>query len=299
MLSEDNLEYLREHKQGYLLGVKRRRNARLDRWLTTLDETQWLACPLGVAAREQKHPPRTRVQEVASGEAGQRVFVIDSEERQQYEQAMRERAMTKTRAELERLQQRVAKGRLVDPARIGAAAAKILQRRHGGRYYDWRLREGAFEFFEHPVHLEREKRLEGKYVLITSEADLTAPEAVARYKELMEVERGFRHLKDVLAMRPIYHRCEPRIRAHIFVATLALLLERLLERRLREAGVDLSAPAALEAVSTIRLVTFHLEGRPPRRGVSVGSAHAQRVLKALGIANAKPPEAPPGEETVM
>ena len=42
------------------------------------------------------------------------------------------------------------------------------------------------------------------------------------YKELTEVESGFRQLKDVMAMRPIYHQVEPRVKAHIFVAALAL-----------------------------------------------------------------------------
>jgi len=114
-----------------------------------------------------------------------------------------------------------------------------------------------------------------------------------------DVERGFRHLKDVLAVRPIYHRVEPRVRAHIFVAALALLLERLLERRLKEAGVNLSAPDALEAVATIRLVTFHLAGQPVRRGVSGGSPHGRQVLKALGISDLKPPTPPEDQDTVM
>jgi hypothetical protein len=118
------------------------------------------------------------------------------------------------------------------------------------------------------------------------------------YKELTEVERGFRHLKDVLALRPIYHRIAPRVKGHIFVAALALLLERLLERRLKETGVDLSAPEALEAMATIRLVTFRLPGQPVRRGVSTGSPRARQMLKALGISDLKPPASAEGENEV-
>jgi hypothetical protein len=136
------------------------------------------------------------VQEVASGEAGLRVFVIDSEDRRLYEQAQRERSMTKTRDALERLQARIRAGRLVRPEKIGAAAARVLARHQGSRYYDWRLREGAFEFFEHPVHWERERRWEGRSVIATSEPNITAMDAVAHYKDLMEVERGFRHSVD-------------------------------------------------------------------------------------------------------
>jgi transposase len=215
---------------------------------------------------------------------------------------MRERAMERTREKLQKLQERVASGKLVDAAKIGAAAERALQAHHGCRYYTWRMTRGAFQFEESPLHFEREKRLEGKYVIATSEASLGVVEAVSMYKELMEVERGFRQMKDVLAMRPIWHRVAPRVRAHIFVAALALLLSRLLERRLKEAGVDLSGSEAFQAVSTIRVVDFRLSGPPgttsARRGVSTGSPRARQVLKALGVTELKPPPAPPDEPTV-
>jgi transposase len=299
MVTQETKTQILDRKQGFLMGIKRRRNRELDGWLQALDETKWEACPVGMTAREKKPSPQTRVQEVESGEAGLRVFVIDSEDRREYEQAQRQKSMEKTRQALERLQARVVAGRLVRPEKIGAAAGRVLTRNHGSRYYDWRLQDGAFEFFEHPTHLARERRLEGRYVIATSEANITAVDAVARYKELMEVERGFRHLKDVIELRPIHHRVKPRIEAHIFVATLALLLERLLERRLKEAGVEFSAPAALEAVETIRLVTFRLPDAAFRRGTSRGSPHAGRVLNALRIADRTPPPPPEGEETVL
>jgi hypothetical protein len=122
--------------------------------------------------------------------------------------------------------------------------------------------------------------------------------AVAQYKELMEVERGFRSLTDVLAMRPIYHRVPPRVKAHILVAALALLLQRLMERRLAAAGVGLSATEALEALETVRLVTLRLAGQAPRCGVSTGSPRARQVIKALDISHLRPPS-PGDEETTV
>ena len=299
MVTEENLQHLLEQGHGYLVGVKRRRNADIPKWLDGVDEAKWEDCPVGIAVQEKTEPPRTRVQEVASGQEGVRVFVIDSDERRQYEQTMRARSMQRARGELEKLQLRVQEGRLVDVARIGAAAERIMQAYHGYRYYRWRLDEGRFHFEEDPVHLEQEKRLEGKYLIATSEEQLGALEAVRMYKELSEVERGFRCLKDVLEMRPIYHKSEPRVRAHIFVAALALLLTRLLERRLKEAGVKLSAAQALQAVSTIHLVSFRLQERGVRTGVSVGSSQARQVLKALGITDTKPPIPPEGDQVTM
>jgi transposase len=212
---------------------------------------------------------------------------------------MRVRSMEKTREKLESIRQRVASGVLADAAKIGAAAERALQAHHGYRYYAWCFRDGAFSYEESPTHLPREKRMEGKYVVVTRERGVDALDAVAIYKELTDVERGFRNLKDVLAMRPIYHRVAPRVKAHIFVAALAILLGRLLERRLKEAGSDLSAEEAMEALANVRLVTFQLPGASPRRGVSAPSPRAKQVLQALGITDLKPPTPPKDQEQVM
>jgi hypothetical protein len=97
------------------------------------------------------------------------------------------------------------------------------------------------------------------------------PECARGGSDLQRPERrraGIPQLKDVLAMRPIYHQIEQRVKAHIFVAALALLMQRLLGRRLEEAGVDFSVERAMEALSTIRLVTLRLEDQAERRGVA-------------------------------
>ena len=152
-----------------------------------------------------------------------RVIIVDSDERRDYEQAMREKAMERTRQALEKLEQRVAAGKLKQPEKIGAAAERLLQRNHGYRYYSWDIHQGSFRYFENAKGLESEKGIEGKYVIATGESGLSVLEVVAIYKDLSDVERGFRQLKDVLAMRPIYHQIEQRVKAHIFVAALALL----------------------------------------------------------------------------
>jgi hypothetical protein len=76
-----------------------------------------------------------------------------------------------------------------------------------------------------------EERLDGKYLLSTSDPALSAEDVALGYKNLLEAERGFRDLKSVLALRPVYHRLEPRIRAHVLLCWLALLLVRVAERR--------------------------------------------------------------------
>ena len=199
MVSEDNLEALKRDGHGYLVGLKRRRNAELDGWLQKVDESKWLDCPGGITAREKKtNPPRTRVQEIATGDEHRRVFVIDSEERRAYEEGKRAQAMERVRVKLESVRRRVAEGELTDAARIGAAAERALRAHKGYRYYAWEVRDKRFIYYEDPIQFEREKRLEGRYVIATEEKGLTALDAVALYKQLMDVERGFRRMKDVL-----------------------------------------------------------------------------------------------------
>ena len=75
-----------------------------------------------------------------------------------------------------------------------------------------------------------EERLDGKYPLSSSDPDLTAEQIALGYKNLREAERSFRDLKTTLELRPVFHRLEHRIHAHIVVCWLALLLIRIAER---------------------------------------------------------------------
>jgi DDE family transposase len=172
------------------------------------------------------------------------------------------------------------------PRRL-AQRQHALGRNHGSRYYGWSFEQGVFRYFEHPGHLAPEKALEGKYVIQTEESDLSAVQAVEAYKDLSEVERSFRQLKDLIEMRPIYHRRPKRVRAHIFVAALAFLLARTLEKKLKAAGVPMSSAQALEALRTMHVVDIRV-GAEIRRGVTAGNHQARQILAALGISDREP-----------
>jgi transposase len=300
MVTEKNLGVLQtaDGDWGFLLGMTRRQNPEAEALIDRVIEDGWLDGPSGIHGREATVKQRTRVQEVSCERDGVRVFVVDSDERRAYEQRQREKAMGRVRLGLEKLQTRVSQGRRKDPAKIGAAAQRILSRHHGHRYYAWRLVEGQVEFEEHPVNLPREKKYEGKYLIQTDQIDLTPQDAVAQYKDLNEVERGFRSLKDPIGMRPIWHHKERRVRAHIFVAALSFLIERMVERALKDAGVAVSAQAALTALQTIRHVRFKVDGQE-RTGVTPGSHHARQVLRALNIGELRPPTPPESTSTTV
>ena len=75
-----------------------------------------------------------------------------------------------------------------------------------------------------------EARLDGKYLLSTSDPDLPAADVALGYKNLLEAERAFRDLKSTLELRPVFHRLAHRIHAHVLLCWLALLLVRVAER---------------------------------------------------------------------
>jgi transposase len=282
MVTSANLDVLRSSGQGYLVGLKRRRQPEILRYLERA-RGPWLECPAGISRSERSVVPKTLVQEVASEPPGVRVFVVQSEERLDYERGERQKAMQKVREELEALQQRVEQGKLKAPEKIGAAASRVLSRHHGFRYYAWELRGGRFHYFEHPQNLPQEAALEGKYLVQTEEQNLSAVEAVEIYKDLSEVERAFSGLKDVLEMRLIYHQTLPRVEAHIFIASLAFLLDRALEKKMKSAGIDLSSRQAWQALKTVRVVDIDLGQGEHKQSVTQGSGRAAMILKTLGI----------------
>ena len=130
--------------------------------------------------------------------------------------------------------------------------------------------------------------MEGKYLIQTEEQNLSPVEAVEIYKDLSEVERAFSELKDVIEMRPIYHRTEARVQAHIFIASLAFLLDRALEKKLKSAGMDLSSKQAWQTLKTVRVVDIDLGNGEHKQSVTQGSRRAATILSTLGIKDLDP-----------
>ncbi|MCP3958721.1 MAG: hypothetical protein GY719_12780, partial [bacterium] len=132
----------------------------------------------------------------------------------------------------------------------------------------------------------RRRRYDG-FVLLLAHPKLerTASEIVAAYRGKDVVEKDFQTIKDVEKLRPVYHYTDAKVQAHVSVCMLALLLQRTLRRRLKQAGLDDTAPAALDLLSTC-----HLNQRPPLAGVATYditqlNAAQRRILAACGLEN--------------
>jgi transposase len=90
-----------------------------------------------------------------------------------------------------------------------------------------RLNDGRFRIDK--AAIAREEKLDGKWLLRTSDDSLTPTDLAVAYKQLLEVERGWRDMKGSLGLRPVFHHREDRIRSHVQLCWLALLLIRVIE----------------------------------------------------------------------
>ena len=122
-----------------------------------------------------------------------------------------------------------------------------------------------------------EENLDGKYLLRTSDPAMTAEDIALGYKQLLEVERGWRDLKQVIDLRPVYHRKEERIRAHVILCWLALLLARVAEN-----ATGNTWPELRRQLSRIAAGTFTGPAGTFRQSTEISPAQAA-ILEQLGI----------------
>jgi len=149
----------------------------------------------------------------------------------------RDALLAATEADLEPIRERVERGTLNDAAAIGLAVGEVIKRHRVKKHFALDIADGHFSHARKTDQIAEEAALDGIYVLRTSVAAdrLDAPDIVRAYKQLKEVERDFRVLKGPeLEIRPIHHRLEHRVRAHVFLCMLALYVEHHLRRAWRE-----------------------------------------------------------------
>jgi len=123
---------------------------------------------------------------------------------------------------------------------------------------------------------------DGKLALITNAPDLTPSDAVARYKALADIERGFRVLKSDIEIAPVHHRLPDRIRAHALICFLALVLYRVMRMRLKAKGHAASPRNALDLLARIQKHTAHIGART-FNGTSTTTPEQLNLFDALSL----------------
>lgn len=119
--------------------------------------------------------------------------------------------------------------------------------------------------------------------LIVAHPDVpgTAHELVEQYFAKDKVEKDFRTIKSSLNLRPVYHRTDPKVCAHVSLCVLALLLQRTLERQLRTTGLQMTAEKAIQQLSTCHLNRFSTD--VPMYGPTIPTQHQRALIRALDM----------------
>jgi hypothetical protein len=139
----------------------------------------------------------------------------------------REDLLAATEDDLAKIAAQVRAGRLKDPAAIGLRAGKVLNKRKMAKHITLDIGEGRVSWQRDQASIDAEAATDGIYVIRTPvpAETLDAPAAVAAYKGLAAVERDFRWIKaDDLDLRPIWHRLEDRVKAHVLICMPACYL---------------------------------------------------------------------------
>jgi len=123
---------------------------------------------------------------------------------------------------------------------------------------------------------------DGTLALITNTTDISPAEAVARYKGLADIERGFRVLKSDIEIAPVHHRLPDRIRAHALICFLALTLYRVMRMRLKAKGHGASPKTALEILAKVQRFTAYI-GDKPFTGTTRTKPEQLSLFEALDV----------------
>ena len=208
MTSEDNRRNLQRAGGQYILGEKLRG--------TNINEEA-----LNRGGRFKVIKENLHIKEVFVGEgSGRRRFIIAyNPEQAEHDKHVRNRTLERIEKELTALEKQSGKAQL-------KTKYALMAHRSMGRYLK-ELKSGKLKVDRSKV--KREAKLDGKYLLSTSDKSLSAEDVALGYKQLMAVERAFRTLKSTLSLRPVYHTKDDRIRSHVMLCWLALLLIRIAE----------------------------------------------------------------------
>jgi hypothetical protein len=150
----------------------------------------------------------------------------------------REELLALTEVDLQKVKQMVEgdRGRLkhASAGKIGERAGRVVNKRKMAKHFTLQISDGAFSYQRNHTQIDEEALLDGIYVLRTSEpAKRIGSKAVVRaYKQLKVNERAFKEMKSTLEIRPVHHRLEDRVRAHVFLCMLARYVQFELTRRL-------------------------------------------------------------------
>jgi transposase len=197
-------------------------------WITALKSSQIRGLVQGEALQLGLFDERNLFELTHADYPAERLIACRNPELTKRRAQKRQALLQATQLELEKVCASVEAGRLSGKAKIGVRVGRVVNKYKVAKHFELTIEDKRFDFKLLQEQVAAEAALDGIYVLRTNllKKQMSAADTVLSYKGLCEVERAFRSLKSVdLKIRPIHHRLEDRVRAHIFLCMLAYYVE--------------------------------------------------------------------------
>lgn len=253
--SADNRRYLQSGGGHYIIGEKLRTGS--------AEVNAALSWP----GRYATITANMRVKEINLDEGGDRLVLCHNPETAQRDKHVRDELIT-------HLAELIADSDTLDPTERAELHGRIRTKPGLARYLHT-THTGLLRI-DHTT-VTAEARLDGKYLLRCSDPTLSTADIAIGYKQLLEVERGWRDMKTILDLRPVHHRREERIRAHVLLCWLALLLIRIIET-----STGRTWPKTRAELDRLHIVTFTGNAGTYRRTTELTKPQRD-LLTALNI----------------
>lgn len=286
MAFDENLQQIQARGHHYVVAC--RQSERLP-WLDDLEQEQGWQEVLREPSPTNPAQKKSQVWVKRLETADHLYILCRSEGRQAKDRAIREKQEKRLLADLDRLQARVAKKRIVE-AQVYEAIGRLKERYpRVARYYRLSFDPGPWKLIwqEETEAKARALRMDGAYLLKTDRKDLDTEEAWRIYILLTRVENAFRDLKSPLRERPIFHQLQNRVQTHIFLCVLAYHLLISIETSFLRKKIHTSWATLRQQLSTHQVVTAVLptpcgQLLRIRKGTNPEKQH-QVIYDTLGI----------------
>ena len=197
-------------------------------WITPLKSAQIRSLVEGGALQLGLFDERNLIEFIHPEYPGERLMACRNQILGRLRAHKREALLVATEKELDKVRARIENGSLAGRDKIGVRVGRVVNKYKVAKLFALAIEDHGFEFHRITESIAAEAALDGIYIIRTSvpNQQMDSAEAVRSYKALAEVERAFRSMKTLdLHVRPIHHRLETRVKAHIFLCMLAYYVE--------------------------------------------------------------------------
>jgi transposase len=225
---------------------------------------------------------RTDLMEVVH--EGKRYVIAGGTWRQQRDRERRQSRLAKAEGELARLA--AVRRKKPNAQKLASQVGRALQRLKAHKYFAYAVdAQGQIQWSRRAEVVDQEARLDGLYVLGTNATAEQIPSAgvLGHYKNLLEVEDAFCHLKSYMNVRPVFHWRPDRVRNHVRICFLAYWLTAKLGVQWRAKDQKIEVHNLLRQLQTIRLGHLAVEGKPLKTLVTDVPSELNEVLHRLGL----------------